>query len=118
MPIYEFRCNACQRKTSIFVKSVSSPVNAACASCGSKDMQRLIGSFGIARSVKDVHSEYGNPNSPDYYKDPRNIGRWTEEKFSQMGMEMPGRIRDMIDGAREGQLGGAVKDLQPNVGEI
>lgn len=118
MPIYEFRCRECHRTTSIFVKSISTPVEAACASCGSRDLDRLIGRFGISKTVRDVHAFYDNPNSPDYYKDPRNIGRWTEEKFAQMGMEMPGKIRDMIDGAREGELPGAVKDLQPNIGEI
>ena len=35
MPIYEFRCNACRRRTSVFVRSVNSPVTGACEHCGS-----------------------------------------------------------------------------------
>lgn len=118
MPIYEFQCQDCQKRTSVFVRTVSSSVDATCASCGSKEMSRLITSFGISKSVKDVHEAYSNPNSPDYYMDPRNIGRSTEESFANMGMEMPSQIRDMIDGAREGEMPGAAKDLQPNVNEI
>ena len=118
MPIYEFQCQACQSRTSVFVRTVTSPVNAECDSCGSKEMVRLITRLGVAKSVSDVHAAHSNPNSPDYYMDPRNIGRSTEEKFANMGMEMPSQIRDMIDGAREGDMPGATKDLQPNVNEI
>ena len=81
-------------------------------------MDRLISSFGISKSVSDVHSTYQNPNDPGYYSDPRNIGRWTEDKFASMGMEIPSNIRNMIDGARDGEMPGITKDLQPNMNEI
>ncbi len=118
MPIYEFQCRKCRQKTSVFVRAVSSPVNAVCPACGSHELTRLITSFGISKSVSDVHAAYSNPHDPNYYSDPRNIGRWTEDKFENMGMELPSQIRDMIDGAREGEMPGAVKDLQPNINEI
>ena len=50
--------------------------------------------------------------SQDYYKDPRNIGRWTEKRFKDLGMEMPGEIQQKIQAAREGELPESVKDLQ------
>ncbi len=118
MPIYDYQCSKCNRKTSIFVRTVSSPVDTTCPECGNQNLVRLITSFGISKSVADVHSAYSNPNDPGYYNDPRNIGRWTEEKFESMGMEIPSSVRDMIDGAREGEMPGAAKDLQPNVNEI
>ena len=48
----------------------------------------------------------------DYYKDPRNIGRWTEKKFQDMGVELPGQIQQQIQAAREGELPGSLKELQ------
>ena len=48
----------------------------------------------------------------DYYKDPRNIGRWTEKRFKDMGMEMPAEIQQEIQAAREGELPGSLKELQ------
>jgi len=117
MPIYEFQCGSCRQRTSVFVRTVSSPVDTSCPSCGG-ELNRLITSFGISRSVSDVHAAYSNPRDPNYYEDPRNIGRWTEDKFRDMGMDLPANIRDMIDGAREGEMPGAAKDLQPNVNEI
>ena len=40
----------------------------------------------------------------DFYKDPRNIGRWTEKKFKDMGVDMPSELKQEIDAAREGEL--------------
>ena len=47
---------------------------------------------------------------PEYYKDPRNIGRWTEKRFKEMGMEMPTEIKEEIQAAREGELPESLKE--------
>ena len=120
MPIYEFRCEQCQQRANLFVRNMSSPVNAVCPTCGS-NLIRLMSSFGIAKTTQSVHQDSGSSgmsDSPDYYKDPRNIGRWAENKFSEMGMEMPSNVKGMIDAAREGEMPEAVKDMQPNVKEL
>lgn len=121
MPIYEFGCQDCQKTTNVFVRSVSSPVDAVCSSCGGRNLVRLVSTFGITKTTRSVHEASGEPGrftSPDYYRDPRNIGRWAEKRFSDMGMEVPTEVRGMIDAAREGDMPEAVKDLQPNVKEI
>ena len=115
MPIYEYRCHDCGNRTSVFVKSMRSTVDAVCSSCGSKELVRLISSFGISKTVQSVHE---SSTAGDYYKDPRNIGRWAENKFTEMGMDVPSEVRGMIDAARDGQMPDSVKDLQPNVNEI
>ena len=77
--------------------------------------------FGIGRSLQSIHESSGVATmspGPDYYKDPRNIGRVAEGKFAEMGMEMPSDVRDMIDAARDGVMPDSVKDLQPNIGEL
>ena len=48
----------------------------------------------------------------DYYKDPRNIGRWVEKKFQDMGQELPSQIQERIQAAREGVLPEPLKDLE------
>ena len=115
MPIYEYRCRACGRKSSFFTRTVSQPVNAVCPSCASRDMVRLIGAVAYHKSMATVHEQSGEPsmhNSPDYYKDPRNIGRWAEKRFSEMGMDMPDSIKEKIQAAREGELPDSMKDLK------
>jgi hypothetical protein len=70
--------------------------------------------------LQAIWEQSGEPDkpSPDYYKDPRNIGRWAEKKLKQRGEEMPQQVQEMIQAAREGEMPGPVKDLQPGIKEV
>ena len=120
MPIYEFCCNSCQQKISILVKSIDTPLSPVCPSCGSEELVRLVSSFAYHKSMSTIHEESGEPDraGPDYYNDPRNIGRWTEKRFSEMGVEVPSQVEEMIQAAREGEMPGPVKELQSGLTEV
>ncbi|GAI46471.1 unnamed protein product [marine sediment metagenome] len=63
--------------------------------------------------MKTIHEEAGEPQmfpSLDYYKDPRNIGRWTEKRFKEPGLDMPPQIQEEIKAAREGELPKSLKE--------
>ena len=47
MPIYEFRCNACGAKSSLFFRSMSTDAQGVCNRCGSSDTRRLFSSFRV-----------------------------------------------------------------------
>jgi putative FmdB family regulatory protein len=114
MPVYEFFCPSCRKKSSVLVRSAAS-FQPKCSICGSTEVERTISTFAYHKSVSTVYEESGEPGgfaNPNYYKDPRNIGRWAEKKFKDMGMEMPGEIQQKIQAAREGELPEPVKDLQ------
>ncbi len=114
MPIYEYRCHACNRMTNVFVRTVSSTVpEVKCEHCGSTQVERAISKFGIGRTVSSVLNDYGDPSLGDgsEYRDPRQIGRWAERKFEEYGMEMPEEARDIIDAAREGQFPAPLDDV-------
>mgnify|MGYP001344227862 CR=1 FL=1 len=107
MPIYEYRCRACGKVSSLFTRSIGSPLEAVCCQCQSRDVARLMSSFAMGKTVQSVHenSPTGAGAPPlDYYNDPRNIGRHVEESFSRFGVEMPQSVRDTIKAAREGEL--------------
>jgi putative FmdB family regulatory protein len=120
MPVYEFRCNSCNQKKSVLLRTFGDVPSPVCDNCGSGDMSRLISNVAYHRSTQDVWERSGSPDKPgpDYYKDPRNIGRWAEKKFEDMGQEMPSQVKGMIQAAREGELPENVKSLQPTLKEI
>jgi putative FmdB family regulatory protein len=111
MPIYEYKCRACGRLTSAFVRSAEGAREPACQHCGGKTA-RALSRFAYHKAAGRVLEEHGAiPRGMEDYKDPRQIGRWVEKKFDDYGMELPGEAREMIDAAREGDLPDAVKDL-------
>ena len=115
MPIYEYRCGACGEVTSIFVRSISSKVDERCEHCRSRNVSRMMSKVNRVKTEQDVLDELGAPGlggrPEDAYKDPRQIGRWAEQRFEEAGLEIPPETRQMIDAAREGDLPGPVKDL-------
>ena len=114
MPIYEYRCQDCGRLTSVFVRSAGATPEPSCEVCGSKRLERAPARFAYHRSEQRVLEDYGVPGANarvEDYKDPRQIGRWVEQRFDQMGMELPSEARRMIDAAREGDFPEPVKDL-------
>ena len=111
MPIYEFKCQDCGRLTSVFVKTMRSSYRAQCQHCGGRKMERVISRFAYRKSEQTILEEHGSePRRLEDYKDPRQIGRWVERKFSEQGIEMPEETRKMIDAAREGDLPEPLKD--------
>lgn len=113
MPIYEYICQDCSRLSSVFVRRIDTPVDPSCQHCGSKSVRRAVSRVAYHKTEQQIMEEYGvpDPSNPDSYKDPRQIGRWVEQRFEQMGMELPQEARQMIDAAREGEFPEPVKDL-------
>ena len=114
MPIYEYRCESCDQITEVFHRSLERAVAPACEPCGGAEMERAVSRFATPKTEAQVLDQYGSPGpgaGPDAYRDPRQIGRWAEERFEQMGVEMPSEAKQMIDAAREGELPAPVKDL-------
>jgi putative FmdB family regulatory protein len=115
MPIYEFVCQSCHRRISFLIRDISAPFAPQCSSCGNTNLCRVISGFVYRKSLKTVWEESGEPTMhprDDYYKDPRNIGRWAEKKFEDMGQEMPSQIKEKIQAARDGALPEPLKDLE------
>lgn len=114
MPIYELRCTDCGRLSSVFTRSVNAPFEQRCRHCGSERVSRPPGRVAYHRSEQAILEQYGTPGVDaglDAYKDPRQIGRWVEKRFDEMGLDLPQEARTMIDAARQGELPDSVKDL-------
>lgn len=45
MPLYEYRCRACQQPCELLVRSGTTPT---CPSCGSTDLERQLSLFGVS----------------------------------------------------------------------
>ncbi len=106
MPIYEFRCAKCRARFSELVRGFNAPAAPVCPRCGAAGAERLMSTFAYHRSTRDIQDDSGPPameNSPDFYSDPRNVGRWTEQQFKQMGVDVPPEVQQKIEAARDGE---------------
>jgi hypothetical protein len=63
-------------------------------------------SFTLGKTISSVHNSLSSGiehRFPDYYKDPRTIGRGVEDAYSKFDKEIPQSVRDNIDAVRSGK---------------
>lgn len=105
MPIYEFRCNRCRRRTSVFTRGMSSVVEAACSHCGSRDMSRLISRVAVLRSEDDMFSGLDESSLADVDEsDPRSMARWVRSMSRQMGEPLDAEMETDLERMEAGEM--------------
>lgn len=112
MPIYEFFCNNCQQKVSLFFRSISTDITPTCPSCNSTQIIRIISNFAYHRSEGMRQEHTSSSNAPFGITDPRDIGLSTENQLKSMGIDIDSpehkekfsSLRSMIDSARDGDM--------------
>ena len=105
MPIYEFRCNACRRRTSVFTRSISSPVSAVCQHCGSPELSRLISRVAVLRSEDDGPSGFDESSLADVDEnDPRSVSRWVRRMSRQMGEPLDAEMEADLERMEAGEM--------------
>lgn len=58
MPIYEYRCEECGKRSSALLPRFSSP-DPTCPHCGKPGLRRLVSTFATARSGEDSGDDFG-----------------------------------------------------------
>jgi len=58
VPIYEYRCDECGRKSSALLPSFSSP-DPTCPHCGKPALRRLVSTFATVSSGDDGGDDFG-----------------------------------------------------------
>ena len=106
MPIYEYRCNRCQRRVSIFQRSIRGAVAAVCSHCGSTDLTRLISRVAVLHSeeshFEDLASDAGLADLDE--SDPRSVARWARRMGREMGEELGPEFDEMVERMEAGEM--------------
>lgn len=91
MPVFEYRCQDCQKRFSVLIGVVAGPEEAKCPNCGSMKSSRLISRFARGRSEDDRIDEMadqletmGEPESPsEMRRMVREMGKAMDEDASE-----------------------------------
>jgi putative FmdB family regulatory protein len=101
MPIYEYRCSSCRRRTSVFVRSIASPVSAACEHCGSRKLTRLMSRFAVSRGGGALEDDGGLGDVDE--NDPQAVARWARKMKDEMGEDLGPEFDQMVDRIAAGE---------------
>ena len=105
MPLYEYRCHECRRRSTVLVRNLSAGVpDPSCEHCGSAKMTRLISRFSFRRSWGDSLELSPESGMPDDMEDPRQMARYMRKMQSEMGEESSPEFEEMLDQMESGDL--------------
>jgi putative FmdB family regulatory protein len=104
MPIYEFECRGCHRKTTALVLSRERIGEVRCRACGSADLEKLYSRFASPKSEEARLEAMADPSAMGDIdeNDPKSVARF----MKKMGREMGEDFGEDIDQAVEEDMGG------------
>ena len=105
MPIYEFRCNGCRRRTSVFTRNIGAPAAPVCEHCGSDDLSRLISRVAVLRSGDGFEGGFDESSLAEVDEnDPRSMARWVRKMSRQTGEPLDAEMQADLERMEAGEM--------------
>jgi putative FmdB family regulatory protein len=103
MPIYEYRCLKCGKKSTYVTLSVKAALEPVCRKCGSREVVKLVSRVSISRSEESRMESLADPSKLAGVdeNDPKSLARWMKRMGKEMGDEMGEDLDESIDEAME-----------------
>jgi putative FmdB family regulatory protein len=103
MPIYEYRCDDCHRKTTVITLAVGSAVEPVCGHCGGRSMTKLVSRVAVRRSEESRLESLADPSSLAGLdeNDPKSVAKWMKRMGREMGEEAGEDFDTEVDQAME-----------------
>lgn len=124
MPVYEYRCQTCGRRFSIFWRSFSAVEEgtAVCTYCGSQKVDRLISRIRVLRSEDRLMEDIADPSSWGDIdeNDPKSMGRFMRKMMNEFGDEageLGPEFEEVVDRLESGQNPEEIEKEVPELGE-
>ena len=99
MPIYEYRCRSCRRKTTALVLVRSRERDVRCAHCGGSDLAKLASRFATPKSEEARLDRLSDPTSLAGVdeNDPKSVALWMKKMGREMGEDVGEDFDQAID---------------------
>jgi putative FmdB family regulatory protein len=90
MPIYEYLCGKCNRKSEIITFRVSEDADAVCRHCGSTEIKKVPSRVRVRMSEETRMERLADPSrlSGLDENDPKSMARWMKSMSKEMGDDL------------------------------
>lgn len=108
MPIYDYRCSGCGRRTSVFFQTFSAAASAqpACPRCGSTELERLVSRVAVLKSEESRLEDLADPSSFGDLdeNDPKSMARWARRMSQELGEDMGDEFNEIVEQMEAGEM--------------
>ena len=104
MPLYEYRCNSCQRRVTL-LRGFSDSSTPRCPDCDSENLTRLVSLVSVVRSEESRLESLADPSSLAGLdeSDPSSVARWMRKMSQETGEDMGPEFDEMVDRLEGGE---------------
>lgn len=102
MPIYEYRCRTCGKRTTHLILNIANPPSLACTHCGSADLERLLSKFAAPKSEEARLESLTDPDALGDLDegDPKSMARFMKRMGEELGEDTED-LEEALDSASE-----------------
>jgi len=106
MPIYEYRCNRCNREFSQLFLNRKEISHVKCKFCNSPNLTKLLSSFSVHQTEESrlANFDASKPRGEDFYRDSRNVGLWAKKRMKEMGVDLGPKLDEIVEKGRTGKI--------------
>jgi putative FmdB family regulatory protein len=104
MPIYEYLCRDCRKRSALLVLSLDRSTAPACKHCGSLAIDRLLSRFSSPKSEEARLASLSDQDNFDGLdeNDPESMSRFMKHMGDEMGEDVEQDVEAMMDSADSG----------------
>lgn len=90
MPLYEYRCLDCQKRSTLLVLSLTNPTPPSCTHCRSLRLERLLSRFASPKSEEARLESLTDPNALAGLdeSDPESMARFMKKMGDEIGEDL------------------------------
>jgi putative FmdB family regulatory protein len=106
MPVYEYRCNDCNRKVTVYIRGFTETPDVVCKDCGSTNLSRLMSRVVVHKTYMDVYEDILTDRelvSGMMNNDPRAMAKWSQKMEGAAGEDITPEYREMMGRMEAGE---------------
>jgi len=113
MPIYEYRCTDCGKRTSVLILSLSSQTPPACKYCQSARLERIMSRFAAPKSEEARLEALADPSQFGDLdeNDPKSMARFMKKMGHEMGEDLGDDLDEALEEAGDDSAGLDTSDI-------
>jgi putative FmdB family regulatory protein len=107
MPLYEYRCLDCKKRSTILVLSLANQTPAGCAHCASTRVERLLSRFASPKSEEARLEALADPSNLAGLdeNDPQSMARFMKKMGAEMGEDLGDDLSEAMEPDDTGSVG-------------
>ena len=106
MPLYEYRCLDCKKRSTVLVLSLANQAPATCSHCASAQVERILSRFASPKSEEARLEALADPSNLAGIDedDPQSMARFMKKMGEEMGEDLDDDVSEAMESGAAGSI--------------